>query len=84
MRIILMRHAESTANIDSMIISGVSLDASLTQTGRQHTKVIATKTRPIQSTINNVYVSPTLRTKQTAARHPHRLSHPRPRRMGRF
>lgn len=65
MRIILMRHAESTANIDPMIISGVSHNASLTQTGRQHVKDIATKIQRLQLAIKDVYVSPTLRTKQT-------------------
>lgn len=66
MRIIFLRHGESTANIDQDIISGVNRDAPLTQTGRQQVQAIARRIQKLRLAINYVYVSPTIRTKQTA------------------
>lgn len=66
MRFILMRHAEASSNLNPAILTGVSFDAPLTETGIKHAQRVALQLAHISPAPAGVYVSPTRRTMQTA------------------
>lgn len=63
MRIIIVRHAQSDGNI-SELVQGTGLDAELTEKGREQAERVGKKLADVK--IDMAFVSPALRTKETA------------------